>query len=43
LCQNNGIGYLYLGYYIAEARSMRYKAAFKPHQLLLGEEWVGTE
>ena len=43
LCRNNGIGYLYLGYYIAEARSMRYKAVFKPHQLLLGEEWVETE
>ena len=42
LCRELEIGYLYLGYYIAETRAMRYKAAFKPHQLLLGEEWVET-
>ncbi|HBT96841.1 MAG TPA: arginyltransferase [Desulfobulbaceae bacterium] len=40
LCRELGIGYLYLGYYIAETRAMRYKAAFKPHQLLRGERWV---
>lgn len=40
LCRRMSISYLYLGYYIAETRAMRYKAAFKPHQLLRGEHWV---
>ena len=43
LCRQMDIGYLYLGYYIAETRAMRYKAAFKPHQLLLGEHWVSGD
>ena len=43
LCRQMGIGHLYLGYYIAETRAMRYKAAFKPHQLLLGERWVEAQ
>ncbi|MDR3088379.1 MAG: arginyltransferase [Desulfobulbaceae bacterium] len=40
LCQRDGIDYLYLGYYIAETRAMRYKAAFRPHQLFVDERWV---
>jgi len=43
LCRELGIGYLYLGYCIAETQAMRYKAAFKPHQLLLGEGWVEVQ
>ena len=33
-CRRTGISYYYLGYYVAGARNMAYKARFKPHQLL---------
>lgn len=42
-----GIPHLYLGYRVAGCRSMRYKAGFRPHELLFGRpgpterpEWV---
>ena len=35
--QSRAIGYYYMGYVIAECRAMRYKAAFRPFELL-GED-----
>jgi leucyl-tRNA---protein transferase len=33
-CRNSGVPYYYLGFYIAECPSMRYKTRFKPHDIL---------
>ena len=38
-CRRHGIEHLYLGYCIEEVRAMRYKAAFRPHELLRGGQW----
>jgi arginyl-tRNA--protein-N-Asp/Glu arginylyltransferase len=38
-CRRNGIGQLYLGYLIRGISSMSYKAAFMPHELMLGGDW----
>ena len=39
LCQRWGLGYLYLGLYIAECDAMRYKASYLPHEQLIDGEW----
>lgn len=39
-CRNQRIDPLYLGYWIDKVRAMRYKTAFKPHELYLDEKWV---
>ncbi len=38
LCQRWGLDYYYLGYYIAENRSMSYKNRFYPHEILNWEK-----
>jgi len=39
LCRLQAIDFLYLGYWIDRVSAMRYKANFKPHQLLLRGSW----
>jgi leucyl-tRNA---protein transferase len=42
--QEAGIPYYYLGYYIEPCRSMRYKAEFRPFELLCPDgQWRGVE
>ena len=38
-CTRHNIPLLYLGYCIEQIQSMRYKAAFKPHELLIKGNW----
>jgi arginine-tRNA-protein transferase len=40
--QQLGLSYVYLGYWIADSAKMRYKARFKPMQLLLDGQWRGN-
>ena len=40
LCRAWGLRYLYLGLYVADCRSMAYKAGYLPHERLLDGEWV---
>ena len=39
-CQEMGLPYLYLGYWIEGSPKMAYKTQFQPHQRLRGEQWV---
>lgn len=43
LCREWGLESLYLGLYIAECESMTYKAAYLPHERLLGGAWKRFE
>jgi arginine-tRNA-protein transferase len=38
-CRRLGLGYLYLGYWIAESRKMAYKATFRPLEGLVAGRW----
>lgn len=38
-CRRNGIDLFYLGYWIEEVGAMRYKSAFRPHELLIDGRW----
>ena len=40
-CQELGLPYLYLGYWIAESRKMAYKATFRPIEGFIGGRWAG--
>jgi arginyl-tRNA--protein-N-Asp/Glu arginylyltransferase len=39
LCRAWELRYLYLGFYIADCRAMRYKARYLPHERLIGGVW----
>jgi len=39
-CQELGLPYLYLGYWIRESSKMAYKATFRPIEGLIGTRWV---
>ena len=41
ICLRHGMKYLYLGYWIEGHPGMSYKNCFRPHELLLDEEWRG--
>lgn len=43
LCRLWGLRYLYLGLYIADCRSMRYKANYRPHERLIQGAWQRFE
>lgn len=38
-CRRQGIQFIYLGYWIEAVKAMRYKARFKPHQILHRNTW----
>ncbi len=43
LCQEWGLQHLYLGLYIVGCDAMGYKARFRPHERLIGEQWTRFE
>lgn len=40
LAKREHCAYLYLGYLIEEVKAMAYKARFRPHSLLVNDEWL---
>jgi leucyl-tRNA---protein transferase len=42
-CRATRRRYLYLGFFIGESPHMSYKARFRPHQRLIGGQWVEIE
>lgn len=43
LCREWGLEHLYLGLYIVGCGAMAYKARFRPHERLIGEQWTRFE
>jgi arginine-tRNA-protein transferase len=39
-CRSQAVPFLYLGYYVADCQSLRYKANFRPHQRRLKGRWI---
>ncbi|WP_413701519.1 hypothetical protein ACLKMH_07855 [Psychromonas sp. KJ10-10] len=39
LAKEQGIDYLYLGYYIESCQKMNYKTQFNPHQRFINGQW----
>jgi arginine-tRNA-protein transferase len=40
-CRKQGLIYYYLGYYVAESKTMSYKSRFRPNQILVADHrWV---
>lgn len=42
-CQERGFRHLYLGYYVAGSKHMRYKARYVPCELLIDGQWIAFE
>jgi arginine-tRNA-protein transferase len=42
-CRQQGLRYLYLGYYVAQSPHMSYKSRFRPHERLIRNQWVRFE
>lgn len=42
-CRRRGLPYLYLGYWIEESDKMRYKADFRPAEILVDGRWSAVE
>ena len=40
LCQQHGLDYLYLGYWIKDCQKMSYKTDYRPLELLVKDRWV---
>ncbi|MAE64317.1 MAG: arginyltransferase [Phycisphaeraceae bacterium] len=40
LCRTRGLPWYYLGYWIAGAQTMDYKATFRPHEILIDGQWT---
>ena len=38
-CRERGIQYFYLGYYIADNKSLSYKSGFRPNELYIDQKW----
>lgn len=43
LCASMGIRWYYLGLWASDAKALRYKSGFYPHERLIGGEWVRFE
>ena len=41
LCQEMGLPYLYLGYWIKDCDKMSYKTQYRPTELYVNNRWVG--
>ncbi|MBU0483069.1 MAG: arginyltransferase [Proteobacteria bacterium] len=41
-CRQQNIDILYLGYWIKDVPAMKYKEAFRPHELLVGGSWISS-
>ena len=42
-CREQGLAYYFLGFHVAGSRTMDYKARFRPHERLMGDEnWVAA-
>ena len=43
-CRRRSLPHYYLGYYVAESRTMAYKARFRPHQILVSDHrWITVQ
>ncbi|MEM7217512.1 MAG: arginyltransferase [Pseudomonadota bacterium] len=40
LCREQGLPYLYLGYWIKDSAKMSYKADYRPLEMLVNEHWI---